>query len=234
MEATMTWAACVIAKHRQTHSYLDIYLSTYWSLYFCFPDDSSTTTVLTPVSFPPVLTPSVPVLLPSSHEGVVLAGFQDCSHEAIRYLIDVEKIAQDDPLIVGLQQHLRQHQQQMDLAQTFSECLQSMDSEDMSDSHSERTDLKHIPQSHYELSSMDMTDSHSEADSLEDRLTGDCNTGSDNENMNEQMTDSVLDLALLAQNNPAIASLTEEILGLLEEEQMGSQPVTDNVPPNES
>ena len=181
-----------------------------------------------------MLTPSVPVLLPSSHEGVVLAGFQDCSHEAIRYLIDVEKIAQDDPLIVGLQQHLRQHQQQMDLAQTFSECLQSMDSEDMSDSHSERTDLKHIPQSHYELNSMDMTDSHSEADSLEDRLTGDCNTGSDNENINEQMTDSVLDLALLAQNNPAIASLTEEILGLLEEEQMGSQPVTDNIPPNES
>ena len=37
---------------------------------------------------------------------VMVAGFRDCSYEALTYLIDVEKLPLDDPMVLGLQQYL--------------------------------------------------------------------------------------------------------------------------------
>lgn len=37
---------------------------------------------------------------------ILLAGFRDCHYEALMYLIEVEKLPLDDPLVVGLQHHL--------------------------------------------------------------------------------------------------------------------------------
>lgn len=38
--------------------------------------------------------------------GLFLAGFRDCTKETLKYLIDVERLPENDPIIIGLKQHL--------------------------------------------------------------------------------------------------------------------------------
>lgn len=52
--------------------------------------------------------------LPSvDDDAVLLAGYIDCAKEAIAYLTEVEHLPPDDPVIVGLRQHLRHHQESL-------------------------------------------------------------------------------------------------------------------------
>ncbi|CAI9718784.1 Hypothetical predicted protein [Octopus vulgaris] len=85
--------------------------------------------------------PEIPTLIPvkdnqeMSKKSLFLLGYRDCSYEALRYMIEVEKIAKDDPLILGLQQHLEQHQLRMDIQSLidseFGNLDRSDDSEDL-------------------------------------------------------------------------------------------------------
>lgn len=45
------------------------------------------------------------------------AGFTDCAQEAIEYLLQVEKLDENDPIVVGLKQHLVETQQRLGLDQ---------------------------------------------------------------------------------------------------------------------
>ena len=40
------------------------------------------------------------------------AGFRDCADEVLRYLMEVENMAEDDPVIVGLREHLLQQEEE--------------------------------------------------------------------------------------------------------------------------
>ena len=41
-----------------------------------------------------------------------IAGFRDCADEVLRYLTEVENMAEDDPVIVGLRDHLLQQEEE--------------------------------------------------------------------------------------------------------------------------
>ena len=197
-------------------------------------------------------------------ESIVLAGFRDCTEEAIRYLMEVEHLPEDDPLVIGLKQHLLARQQQLDVerilqghgaATTASDS--SSNSSDNADSvimicgdshHNQLTDSQASglsPQmdpgslspggthtdSASSRSDTPMSDIASEgnrSDSFEHHVPDSVMISSPNpvvagsqqesQQPQQQAADaaSILNLALLAQSNPAIASLTEEILSLLE------------------
>ena len=201
-------------------------------------------------------------------ESIVLAGFRDCSEEAIRYLMEVEHLPEDDPLVIGLKQHLLARQQQLNVerilqghgaATTASDS--SSNSSDNADSvittcgdggshHNQLTDSQAsgvspqmVPSSLSPGAHTDSTSSRSDTpmsdiasegnrsdsseyhvpDSVMISSPNPVVAGSQQESQQPQQQQapdaaSILNLAFLAQSNPAIASLTEEILSLLEGE----------------
>ena len=206
-------------------------------------------------------------------ESIVLAGFRDCTEEAIRYLMEVEHLPEDDPLVMGLKQHLLARQQQLDvdrilhghsgLPNTGSDS--SNNSSDSGDSivmtsgnHGHHSPESHLcaggalvvptnlqgprslsPGAHH----IDSASSRSDTPMSDNASEGNRSEVSDvssefhvpdsamissspdaqqhpagSQQPQAQDVASVLNLALLAQSNPAIANLTEELLSLLEGE----------------
>ncbi len=186
---------------------------------------------------------------------IVLAGFRDCTQEALRYLTDVEKIPTDDPIITGLKHHLIQQQECIDLnevitcgSQPEAGCPQPMDSIHLEphslhiDTHTNLSPV--ISDTHISDESVGSDPSHTSlvsprsqeqdeegiAPSSSDDDMSQSLTSIDHSSSDEDMSQSVLSLALLAQNNPAIASLTEEILSLLEAEDAEDEDILEHTP----
>ena len=212
--------------------------------------------------------------------GIVLAGFRDCSEEAIRYLVDVEQMSEDDPLILGLKQHLWDKQQHLDVERILADQVCSSwgspggvqdpthsygiyphpaertaaDLPGASSSQSNCSSCTHPtdPHHHHQHQHHSMEEGHSDfssshrtlevpsmvctttspTDTLLPHHMTVINSGSHHttttssfpvppphvcsmEASMEEDSNAHLNLALLAQNNPAIASLTQEILSLL-------------------
>ena len=61
---------------------------------------------------PRASTPDVPL-----ETEVLLAGFRDCTQEALSYLVHEEHLALDDPIVVGLQRHLAEKEEELWRAQ---------------------------------------------------------------------------------------------------------------------
>ncbi|KAK6170495.1 hypothetical protein SNE40_018876 [Patella caerulea] len=147
----------------------------------------------------------LPALSPSS---AVMEGFQDCAEEAIRYLIEVEKLAADDPMVVGLREHLYEKQKSM-LAYpvvhlqppSISPQPMYMDSLGQFEDYSLRSDNV------ADDSSFDSSTDVSDITSLQTH--------------EEQATDfyNVMNLCASRDNESAIRSLAEELISLMEEEE---------------
>ena len=201
-------------------------------------------------------------------ESIVLAGFRDCTEEAIRYLMEVEHLPEADPLVLGLKQHLLARQQQLDVERILQGHAAPTTASDSSSNSSDCADsviMTSVGDSHNHPQLTNSQAGVSSAMVASDSLspvayTGSASSRSDTpvsdiasegnrsevsdsseyhvpdsvinqqqlvagsqpqpQQQQQQATDvaSVLNLALLAQSNPAIASLTEEILSLLEGE----------------
>ncbi|KAL3882717.1 hypothetical protein ACJMK2_029029 [Sinanodonta woodiana] len=71
------------------------------------------------IAMPPTNTtgihPGLIGLPPLDQTGLVLAGYSDCAEEAIRYLVEVEHFAYDDPLVQGLKSHLEEQKRLLDI-----------------------------------------------------------------------------------------------------------------------
>ncbi|XP_049772883.1 uncharacterized protein LOC126160746 [Schistocerca cancellata] len=50
-------------------------------------------------------------------EALLLAGYTDCMREALRFLVEEESFAAHDPLVLGLRQHLLDHQPRLPLVE---------------------------------------------------------------------------------------------------------------------
>ena len=71
--------------------------------------------------------PEIPTLV-TSHDlrgskALVLLGYRDCTYETYRYMVEVENMPEDDPLVLGLQQHLEQHWLQMNIQTLLNNVL---------------------------------------------------------------------------------------------------------------
>ena len=88
----------------------------------------------TTVPSPPPSPPQYDSAHPQPVEGmsVFLAGFKDCTEEAITYLLEMEHMSQQDPVIEGLRLHLWRRQVQIDMAKAF-EYMQSNGEQSMPD-----------------------------------------------------------------------------------------------------
>jgi len=178
-------------------------------------------------------------------DDVSLAGFRDCSEEAIRYLLQVEGLSEDDPVIVGLQQHLYRQRQEFEMKQTIADYLANIKVTDVRDANCDVTDDVtdncyetnhesiasrlclnhdgHILNETHDHTSCQHRHSHCKSSIQNSTSPNDVTITSYNDVTRTlpddvTITGSVLELALLAQNNPSIASLTEEILQLMEED----------------
>lgn len=72
--------------------------------------------------------PEIPTVVPSSDlrgssKALVLLGYRDCSYETHRYMVEVENMSEDDPVVLGLQQHLQQHWLRMDIQSLLTDVL---------------------------------------------------------------------------------------------------------------
>jgi len=167
-------------------------------------------------------------------DDITLAGFRDCSEEAIRYLLEVEGLSENDPVIVGLREHLHRQRQQLEIKQTIADYLENIKVTDsrgsdcnltMKDDFVSET-IHHTHESipnrlclnqNESCNSQDNELTHCEAKHAHCKSNIPLLTPSDfADDINK--TGSMLELALLAQNNPSIASLTEEILQLMDDE----------------
>lgn len=88
-----------------------------------------------PVCQPPMVHPAF-VGMPSSCQQALSAGFAACAEEAERFLIEEENLSPDDPVVVGLREHLRQQQQLYAIQNIFQQLrgLSDLEEEDMDDS----------------------------------------------------------------------------------------------------
>ncbi|XP_061167426.1 uncharacterized protein LOC133185780 isoform X2 [Saccostrea echinata] len=64
--------------------------------------------------------PAMIGLSPLQQAEVVLTGYRDCAAEALRYLVEVERFAEDDPIVVGLQKHLYEQQRALNVQRILS------------------------------------------------------------------------------------------------------------------
>ena len=173
---------------------------------------------------------------PLEQNEVILAGFQDCTEEAIRYLVDVERLPEDDPLVIGLRQHLLEKQMHLNYERILQEHLSRNNSEtasrtssnsvnsdtvalveDLTDSTTDNF-LSHDHHLQSRLSEM-TPDIGSEVMTSEAHVVA-VATGSEGEEAESMQVSlpPLYTIDMLAQNNPAIASLTQELLALIETE----------------
>ena len=147
-------------------------------------------------------------------------GYQDCMDETMRFLTEVEGFKTDDPVVIGLLQHLGNHQNNLEFSHQndVESCTDAMPSiigstngptieQHHCDSSSTYTDATHLH-----------TTENYTLDSYLPSHFGESTNGILDENMNEISSDHLfkyLDFSQLVQTNPAIASVTEELIGLL-------------------
>ncbi|XP_076078054.1 uncharacterized protein LOC143048317 isoform X1 [Mytilus galloprovincialis] len=155
----------------------------------------------------PVVHPAL-IGMNSSCQDSLNAGYNACADEAIRYLIEEEHFAPDDPIVVGLQDHLREQQRLLSLQYMFEQynlALNSSENESINDSgvslNSQSTDSEEC----IEKTNFDSTIE------LDDDIK-----------QNESGLQNV--------NMAAITSLAEEILSLLEEGESLSDVEDENYP----
>lgn len=155
----------------------------------------------------PVVHPDL-IGMSSSFQDSLNAGYNACADEAIRYLIEGEHFAPDDPIVVELQDHLREQQRLLSLQYLFEQynlSLNSSENESINDSgvslNSQSTDSEEC----IEKTNFDSTIE------LEDEIK-----------QNESGLQNV--------NMAAITSLAEEILSLLEEGESLSDVEDENYP----
>lgn len=155
----------------------------------------------------PVVHPDL-IGMKSSFQASLNAGYNACADEAIRYLIEEEHFAPDDPIVVELQDHLREQQRLLSLQYLFEQynlSLNSSENESINDSgvslNSQSTDSEEC----IEKTNFDSTIE------LEDEIK-----------QNESGLQNV--------NMAAITSLAEEILSLLEEGESLSDVEDENYP----
>ena len=165
-------------------------------------------------SAPPTYQPMYPVPhpatigLPAGEAHMVLAGYQDCTAEAIRFLVEVEHISPDDPIVVGLKHHLYQCQRQLDYNQLLRYCDNDARVEcgiSLNDSGISELSIEH--------DEFDDQSSNPMNTSLEECEHSEQNIDNNHTLLNEQMT-----FESLQNSNPAISALAEELLFLLEED----------------
>ena len=53
----------------------------------------------------------IPVVPEDDSNRMFVAGFHDCADEVLRYLIEVENLAENDPVVVSLREHLAEQEQ---------------------------------------------------------------------------------------------------------------------------
>ena len=137
-------------------------------------------------------------LSPLQQAEVVLSGYRDCAAEAIRYLLEVEHLLPEDPLVQGLQNHLYEKQKHLDFVHILLQCQDNTMCQN-------------------ELTSLDDSgiteDGHDSSDSVTmEIIENDAVAVTHSSNI--QLTSSDID----CENNSAITALAEEILSLIEEE----------------
>ena len=171
-------------------------------------------------------------VIPMDEATAVHAGFRDCFEEAIRYLVDVEHLSEDDPLVIGLKQHLTDRQEHLDVDNLVSSSM--CVSETPIDGHSllnvsEAADI-------WQQGQATATDTHTQrqcgdSHSNFSHITGgvsagvgsaatpqtliNIESGSSGMGSTDDITETVLNQAMFAPDSHAIASLTQEILSLL-------------------
>ena len=177
-----------------------------------------------------------------------LAGYQNCIAVASTYLEETENMSQDDPFIRGLVQYLEERQQQRYLLYMMAQCNNNI-SGDLSDSDLHDLSLRTVDAEDDSRTSFDLlTDcnrceqnrlsdsttairnymeipNHSEMDVSQTGLVQPLTSSPRNSDIGLSM----VSLAQLVQNNPAIASLTDEIISLMNEEDLDEEGDFDNV-----
>lgn len=161
--------------------------------------------------------------------GIVLAGFQDCTDEAIRYLVTVERFPEQDPLIEGLKRHLWERQQDLDVETLLQNqlntksVLNQLNSTGLAGHHQSMVGT--VTNNNSQVSHQEVNENlpvellQSDSVLLETSQQGE----------DEDVSQNVFELAMLAHNNPAIACLTEQIISLLDEEEDEDEDDKDSV-----
>lgn len=165
---------------------------------------------------------------------IVLAGYQDCAEEAIRYLLEVEHLSEDNPLVVGLKQHLWERQMALDIerlllehaAQQRQALLQQQYAaacsrqESMSANRSIFQESQE-PDAFRHTGSADVTWSAT----AQTRVTPDL---CDANEMDTEQPGLHTNQPPYSENDKAIAALTHELLALLEEDEGYSDDESDD------
>lgn len=144
--------------------------------------------------------------LPLAQASMVLAGYRDCAAEAVRYLIEDERMSPEDPFVMGLRNHLYECQKRLDLHNI----------------------LRHYGMVMSQSGNQVNEDSLSLNDSgISDHVTDNLSISIPEESncvlsqSSDGVTSQSVDMESLQNNNPAISALAEELLFLLEEEDQG-------------
>ena len=82
------------------------------------------------------------VFSPLVMNDMFFTGFSDCAGEALRYLVDVEGLPPNDPMVLGLKQHLYEKQRLLELDLLLRNRLQLTSLDSVPDVHAE-ANLKH-------------------------------------------------------------------------------------------
>ncbi|XP_064595272.1 uncharacterized protein LOC135461914 [Liolophura sinensis] len=181
----------------------------------------------------------------------VMAGFQDCAQEVMRYLIEVENLPESHPVCLGLRQHLLEKQRLLDVETLLNTCQTQLSTGDSFHSYissSPETDSSQEQQNEVKMSESAMICRTVPVVTLPEPKQENCSAfnlysflppsssiattrsphsnnrlafiGQSSEDQSKATSSDfrALDLQQLAENNPEIACLTEEILGLLEDD----------------
>lgn len=132
-----------------------------------------------------------------------LLGYRDCAEEALRFLMEVEHLSNDHPLVIGLKYHLQEQQRCLSFGHVYYDGGQEIITDfetNLNDSGISIQGDPNTPMSTESIINPEPPNGISLTHSSGDTIS----------------TNQLLELASL-QNNPAVSSLAEEILSLLEE-----------------
>lgn len=128
-----------------------------------------------------------------------LLGYQDCAEEALRFLMEVEHLSNDHPLVTGLKHHLQEQQMWLRFGNVY---------------YDSQTDLQ-INLNDSGISIQDDSNTHMATESNTNSEPP-CEMSLTYTTGETITTNQLLELASL-QNNSAVSGLAEELLSLLEE-----------------
>lgn len=159
----------------------------------------------------PIVHPAFIGITSNDHSSLI-TGFRDCADEAIRYLVEIEHLSPDDPLVVGLREHLKEQHRLYSLQQMLIHCNLMFNN-----NHYEQSDVSNTNQTHYDCNGSVVSLEHQVSrksalseDSIENNIK-DSHTMETESDLHNGNSNS-LDMA-------AITSLAEEIMSLLEEDE---------------